>query len=182
MTFLRFAGRSALALAVALSAGALVPWSTASAQLAENVQFGATAGVNIPLSDLSRQTQTGLLIDAFVTGTPRQWPAALRGELSYSDFPGALNRASQHVTGFTLNAVLPVAPAGSAPYVLGGLGLYNTGSYAGLPSENDLGMDLGVGYRWRRPGVSYFAEVRFTDVAHTGVSRQMLPIMFGVVF
>ncbi|MHB1863830.1 MAG: hypothetical protein ACYCVL_12780 [Gemmatimonadaceae bacterium] len=169
-------------LATTLSAGTLLPWAAARAQRPGNVQIGATAGLNVPLSDLSRQTQTGLLIDAFLTGTPRQWPAALRGELSYSDLPGALNRASQHVTGFTLNAVLPVASAGSAPYVLGGLGLYNTGSYAGFPSENDLGVDLGVGYRWQRPGVSYFAEVRFTDVAHTGVSRQMLPIMFGVIF
>ena len=168
--------------AIVLAGALLTPWSVASAQRAEAARFGATAGLNVPLSDLSRQTQTGLLVDAFLTGTPEGWPAALRGELSYSSFPGALDRPSQHVTGFTLNAIVPASGAGSAPYVLGGVGLYNVGGYAGRPGENDAGVDLGVGYRWRRPGVSYFAEVRITDVAHTGASRQMLPIVFGVVF
>lgn len=169
-------------LAAAFSIAALVPGSAASAQRARQVQVGGTAGLNVPLSDLSRQTQTGLLIDAFLTGTPRQWPVAVRGEISYSALPGSPGRASQHVTGVTMNAVLPGSAVGSAPYVLGGVGLYNTGSYGGRPSENDAGVDLGVGYRWQRPGVSYFAEVRLTDIAHTGVSRQMLPIVFGVVF
>ncbi|MDE3052973.1 MAG: hypothetical protein KGJ70_03745 [Gemmatimonadota bacterium] len=168
--------------AVALAAALLTPWSTASGQRTAPVRFGGTAGLDVPLSDLSRQTQTGLLVDAFLTGAPEGWPAALRGELSYSSFPGALDRPSQHVAGFTLNAILPASSAGSAPYVLGGVGLYDMGSYAGRPSENDAGVDLGVGYRWQRPGVSYFAEARITDVAHTGVSRQMLPIVFGVIF
>ena len=168
--------------ATALSLAALAPWSTAFAQRAGSVQFGGTAGFNVPLSDLSRQTQTGLLIDAFLTGTPQQWPVALRGELSYSSFPGALDRTSQHLAGITLNAVLPASTSRSAPYVLGGVGLYNMGSYAGRPSENDAGVDVGVGYRWIRPGLSYFAEVRIADVAHTGVSRQMMPILFGVTF
>ncbi|HUX34081.1 MAG TPA: hypothetical protein VMV51_09415 [Gemmatimonadaceae bacterium] len=160
----------------------LVPSAAAFAQQARPVQFGATAGLNIPLSDLSRQTQTGLLLDAFLTGTPREWPVTLRGEISYSSFPGALNRASQHLTGFTFNAVLPAAPAGAGPYVLGGLGLYTVGSYAGRTSENDAGVDVGLGYRWRRPGASFFTEVRLTDVAHSGGSRQMVPIAFGVIF
>jgi hypothetical protein len=161
---------------------ALVPASAAFAQRTRAVQFGGTAGLNVPLSDLSRQTQTGLLVDAFLTGTPRQWPVTLRGEISYSSLPGALDRASQHVTGFTVNAVLPTSAEGSAPYVVGGVGLYNMGPDASRTSENDVGVDLGVGYRWRRPGVSYFTEVRIADMAHTGVSRQMLPIVFGVIF
>jgi hypothetical protein len=173
---------AAVLLATGLALPALIPWSTAGAQRAPSVHFGGTAGINVPLSNLSRQTQTGLLIDAFVTGAPRAWPVALRGELSYSAFPGALDRASQHLLGFTVNATLPASTAPGAPYVLGGVGLYNLGSYAGRPSENDAGVDLGVGYRWRRPGVSYFAEIRFTDVAHTGGSQQMVPIVFGVVF
>ncbi len=168
--------------ALALAAAMVVPWSAASAQRPAPVRFGGTAGLDIPLSDLSRQAQTGLMIGAFLTGTPQGWPAALRGELSYSSFPGALDRPSQHVTGFTLNAILPASSDESAPYVLGGVGLYNTGSVAGRPSENDAGVDIGVGYCWRRPGVSYFAEARITDVAHTGASRQMLPIVFGVIF
>lgn len=160
----------------------LVPWAAASAQQARTVQFGGTAGLNVPLSDLSRQTQTGLRLDGFLTGTPRQWPVTLRGELSYSSFPGTLDRASQHITGFAVNASWPAFTERTGPYLLGGLGLYTIGSYAGRASENDVGVDVGLGYRWRRPGVSYFTEVRFTDVAHTGASRQMMPIAFGVIF
>lgn len=168
--------------AIGLSLAGLVPPTQALAQQANGVRFGATAGLNVPLSTLSRETQTGLMLDAFMTGTPDDWPVALRGELSYSALPGASGFSSQHLTGLTLNALAPVAREGSAPYVLGGVGLYNVGSYAGRPSENDAGVDIGVGYRWRHPGVSYFAEVRIVDIAHTGASRQMVPILFGVTF
>jgi hypothetical protein len=168
--------------AVAVAALALLPWRAAEAQKASSAQFGISAGLNIPLSDLSRTVQTGFGMNGFMAGRPQGWPVSLRGELSYSSFAGSSGRGGQSFTAISMDALYPMETAGDTPYFVGGLGLDHTSSYVGYQSENDLGINFGGGYRWRRPDLSYFVEARYVYVGHSGPARQMLPITFGVIF
>ncbi|MGH7690206.1 MAG: hypothetical protein ACREN3_11425, partial [Gemmatimonadaceae bacterium] len=76
-----------VASAAAMLALAAIP-GTVQAQSSSPIHFGLSAGLNIPLSDLSQGQQTGYILNGLVTGTPQGWPVALRGELAYSGFSG----------------------------------------------------------------------------------------------
>ncbi len=169
-----------LATAAALAVAA--PQAHAQQQAESAVHFGATAGLDIPLSDLSRTVQTGYIINGFAQGTPQGWPVAIRGEISYAGFAGKNSLVNQNITTFVVNAVLPMATTGSVPYFIGGIGLNHTSSYFGFNTENDLGLNFGGGYQWRLGDLRYFVEARYYYIAHTGASRQMLPLTFGVTF
>lgn len=174
--------RVALSVA-ALAAAAAIPTRSLRAQSAEpSIHFGASAGLNIPLSDLSRQVGTGYIMNGYAQGTPQGWPVALRGEIAYSGFGAKGGQVRQNITTLMMNAVLPVLRTGDTPYFIGGVGLHHVSSYFGFQTENDLGYNFGGGYRWSLGDMSYFVELRYYYIAHTGASRQMVPLTFGVTF
>jgi hypothetical protein len=146
------------------------------------VHFGASAGLNIPLSDLSNAVQTGYILTGFVQGTPDGSLVALRGEIGYSGFSGKHSLVNQNVTTLMVDALYPLATTGDAPYAIGGVGLNHVSSYFGYNSENDLGLNFGGGYQWQLGDMHYFVELRYYVIAHSGASRQMLPLTFGVTF
>ena len=168
----------------AIAAALLLPAHSALAQDTESrVHGGVSAGLNIPLSDLSNAVQTGYIMNGFAQGTPQGWPMALRGEISYSGFSGKRGQMGQNITTLMVDGVLPVIPGGGdAPYFIGGVGLHHVSSYFGFQSENDLGLNFGGGYQWNLGDMRYFVELRYYYVAHTGASRQFLPLTFGVTF
>lgn len=168
----------------AMAALLLLPPRTLRAQRTESdLHGGASAGLNIPLNALSSDVQTGYIMNGFVQGTPQGWPVALRGEIAYSGFSGKHGLVNQNITTLMINGVLPVVPGGGdTPYFIGGVGLHHVSSYFGFQTENDLGLNFGGGYQWRLGDMRYFAELRYYYVAHTGASRQFLPLTFGVTF
>lgn len=171
--------KSAVAIAALMIAGP----ATAAAQQASTTRFGLSAGLDIPLSDLSNNAQTGYVINGLAEGTPQGWPVALRGELSYASFGGSHGYVSQNVTALNVDAVLPLTTAtDQAGYFLGGIGLNHTSAFAGLQSENDFGFNFGGGYRWQLSDMDSFVELRYVYVAHSSFSWQMLPLTFGVKF
>ncbi|MDE3053745.1 MAG: outer membrane beta-barrel protein [Gemmatimonadota bacterium] len=167
----------------AVTAALLLPIRSARAQDAESrVHGGVSAGLNIPLSDLSNAVQTGYIMNGFAQGTPQGWPMALRGEISYSSFSGKRGQVGQNVTTLMVDGVLPVVAGGDSPYFIGGVGLHHVSSYFGFQSENDLGLNFGGGYQWNLGDMRYFVELRYYYVAHTGAARQFMPLTFGVTF
>ncbi len=169
--------------AAALFALVAVPQRSVHAQNVESpVHFGLGAGLSVPLSTLSQRVQTGFLISGMLSGTPQGFPVELRGEVTYTGFAGKGGMVSQNITGLNINAVLPFVKTGETPYFIGGLGLYHTSAFAGLLSENDFGFNFGGGYRWPLADMSAYVELRYFYVAHSGSSRQMLPLTFGVSF
>jgi hypothetical protein len=171
-----------------MTAAALVALTAAAARSARAQQaepsthFGVSAGLNIPLSDLSRNAQTGYIISGMAQGTPQGWPVALRGELSYTAFSGKGGYVAQNVTSIGMNAVLPITTAPESPYFIGGVTLNHLSEFLGLASENDFGFNFGGGMKWQLAEMTTFAELRYVYVAHSGPSRQMLPLTFGVLF
>jgi hypothetical protein len=170
-------------IAVAAAALAAIPGRALRAQQMEpSVHFGAFAGLDIPLSNLSKNAQTGFTLGGMAEGTPDGWPVALRGELAYSSFSGKHHYVAQNLTTLNVNAVLPLNTGGDTPYFIGGLGLNHTSAFAGLASENDIGFNFGGGLKWQLADMSTFVELRYAYVAHSGSSWQMLPLTFGVLF
>lgn len=174
--------RYAVTAAAVIAVLAMPVHSAHAQQLDPTTHFGVSAGLNIPLSDLSREVQTGYIINGLVQGTPQGWPVALRGELSYSAFAGQHNYMNQNITRLGVDAVLPLVPKSDGPYFLGGLSLNHVSHMAGFNSENDFGFDFGGGLKWQLNELSTFVELRYMYVAHSGASRQMLPLTFGVIF
>jgi hypothetical protein len=167
----------------AMAAALLLPPRAVLAQGADPaVHGGVSAGLNIPLNALSSEVQTGYIMNGFAQGTPTGWPVALRGEISYSGFSGKNGQVNQNITTLMLNGVLPVIQSGDTPYFIAGVGLHHVSSYFGFQTENDLGLNFGGGYQWQLGDVRYFVELRYYYVAHTGASRQFVPLTFGVMF
>lgn len=170
--------------AVALAALVAVAARPAHAQeLEPAVHFGMSAGLNIPLGTLSQNNQVGYSLTGMGQGTPAGWPVAIRGELSYASFSGKHGYVAQSVTSVNADAVLPILhSSGDTPYLIGGVGFHHTSAFAGLQTENDLGINFGGGWKWQLAGMSTYAEIRFVHIAHSGTAWEMMPLTFGVLF
>ncbi len=169
---------------VGVLAAALFAAAPAQAQrMSPGAHFGATAGLNVPLSDLSSTDNSGYYLAGMVTGTPSGSPLELRGEVSYSGFGAKRYGGNDNIAGFTGNVVYPLEQgSGTTPYLIGGIGLYHISWAGGIASENDFGFNIGGGLQWQLGDMRTFAEVRYHYVGSSGASTQMLPITFGVIF
>jgi len=93
----------------------------------------------------------------------------------YQQFDGSNGGPSNRVLSLTGNAVLGPSVG---PYVIGGLGLYGTTPERGN-SDNDVGFNVGVGYRFELTGFSAFLEARYHYIKE---SVTFVPLTFGVTF
>ncbi len=169
--------------AAAMLALVALPGQVAQAQsTGSSVHFGLSAGLNIPLSDLSQSQQSGYIINGLVSGTPQGWPFALRGELSYSGFSGKNGALNLGITSGYVNAVYPLTSAGNSPYFIGGIGLNHLSAASGQLTENDFGLNFGGGLQWQLTDLTTFVELRYYYINTSGSSAQMLPITFGIKF
>jgi hypothetical protein len=75
-----------------------------------------------------------------------------------------------------------------APYILGGVGMFNgkasagSSTYSVSASSTDLGIQAGGGIEFKLSGFSTFAEAKFVNVFGDGSSSSWIPITFGVRF
>jgi opacity protein-like surface antigen len=85
----------------------------------------------------------------------------------------------------SLNAVLNLPTPGITPYVVGGVGYYNTKiDIAGEDADaNDLGINIGAGVRMGLVGLGgVFAEARLHNVFTEGESYRFVPVSLGIRF
>jgi hypothetical protein len=106
-------------------------------------------------------------------------------------FEGAINGFS--LKGFsnnvrivdgTANAVVNFSQKSDSPYLIGGLGIYNS-KVADFKSENAVGVNLGGGLRFPLGGLSTFFEARYhAMLGERGrdANLQFIPITFGIMF
>ncbi|MGH7448988.1 MAG: outer membrane beta-barrel protein [Longimicrobiales bacterium] len=86
----------------------------------------------------------------------------------------------------SLNAVLNIPSVGITPYIIGGVGLYNTeidlGAF-GSGKETDMGVNVGAGVRLGLPGLGgVFAEARLHNVFGDEDSYRFVPVSLGIRF
>lgn len=144
----------------AISAG---PSFAASGELRDDFEMGyhvqLSAGLNLPLL-----------------------PVGFRADGFFNRFPHSVDGHAQ-IAGGALNAVLDVPMVGVTPYLIGGVGLYNSRyEHEGHAHEatTDFGANIGAGARIGLPGLGIFVEARIHNLFSEG--DRFVPVSFGFRF
>ena len=176
-----------------LGAALLVAATPAAAQFA----FGIAAGATVPSGSLHDRQNLGYNGLATVQLGFPTYPLQLRADLQYNGFGGkdfgtalnnAFNKADTRVMSGTINGVFTFLQGQVKPYVIGGIGYYDT-QLQGTSSTRKLGYNYGAGVKFGLTGASLFLEGRLHEVkdATFGVgggrsTAKFIPITLGIMF
>jgi Outer membrane protein beta-barrel domain len=169
-------------LSAAVLSGILVfaPLTTASAQIALSVAGGLSA----PVSDLGDVADLGYNIGVGIDfgGTRRPVGARIEGGLNGFGLEG-VDESFRIVSG-TANAIVNFSQRTDSPYLIGGLGIYNS-KLGDFDSDNATGINIGGGLRFPLGQLGTFVEARYHTTLsddQRGGRLQFIPITFGIVF
>ena len=158
----------------------LVPFGNAQAQ----ARFSVAGGIAAPMSDLGDVADLGYNVAAGITLGGSRLPIGARVEGSLSSF-GLKNLPDDvRILNATANAVVDLGQQRESPYLIGGLGLYNS-KFGRAESENAVGVNLGGGLRFLIGEFNTFFEARYHVMlgeASAGANLQYVPITVGVMF
>jgi hypothetical protein len=167
----------------ALVLTALLTIGSTAAQAQRPIQLGIAAGASIPTSDLADQTDTGYHVTGVAEIAPMLMPFGVRAELMFNQLK--IKGSSDNLNVFALsgNAIFGLPGIVISPYLIGGAGYYNS-KFTGLSdSSNDLGLNGGVGAKFRLGTLSTFGEIRYHNVFTDGdTDLRLVPITFGILF
>jgi opacity protein-like surface antigen len=173
---IRFVRSAVIISAVALAVNA----SSADAQ----VNFAIGGGPTIGIGDLGDATDMGYHGQLSVGFGVPVLPVGLRADGMFTRLPFAgEGDGNFQVLSGTLNAVLNIPSVGITPYVIGGVGFYNTKfdmDEVDSESETDVGVNVGAGVRFGLPGLGVFVEGRLHNIFGDGDSVRMVPITLGI--
>jgi Outer membrane protein beta-barrel domain len=147
-------------------------------------RFGISGGLAAPVSDLDDVAEPGYNVAAALHFGGTHVPLGARLEGSLNGFSLDENEDNARILNLTLNAVANFGQRPTSPYLIGGLGLYNS-KVASLDAQNTLGINVGGGLRFPIGHLTTFVEARYhlmfgdrTDFANF----QFIPLTFGVVY
>jgi hypothetical protein len=173
-----------MAAPVALMAQVAMPAETGTTRRAAAI--GVSGGISLPVGDAGETLSTGYS----VAGHLHFAPAALmllrlRGDVSFDRWGIDGSNGNVRSLAFVGNALydFPVQSTVMArPYVLGGVGAYNTKDSDFGVADTHVGVQLGGGVGYMLTGFATFAEVKFVNVFREGGSLRYIPITVGVRF
>ena len=172
-----------------LAAGALLALPAAShAQGSSSILV--SGGLSLPMSDLGDVSNSGYNINVGLAFGAPIIPVGARIEGGFSSFDAKGGGATTRIASATANAVLNLGPTGAAPYLIGGLGIYNrrfsSDAFGGsADSKTTAGVNIGGGIRFPLGGISTFLEARYHLMLGNqteATNLQFIPISFGVQF
>jgi opacity protein-like surface antigen len=173
---------AAAPLALALTTAA----AQAQTTTARPVSFGLAGGLSIPTGDAGDQIETGYVVGGLLELARPASPLAFRLEVDYQrfgstlDLPGA---GDLRVISGVANVLYKFAGETARPYLLGGLGLFNTGATdEGSESETDFGANVGVGLELPLSGITVFGDVRYQSIFASPDNVNLIPIRVGIRF
>ena len=160
---------------------------TASAQVVHaqtSMSFGIAAGATIPTGDFGDFFDTGFHGMATLGFTPAMLPFGVRIDGMYNSLDASEGvDATAKVLGFSANGVLAMGGMVASPYLIGGVGFYNTDlGIGGDDSSSDFGINIGLGARFNLSGFGTFAEIRFHNIFTEDESTRFIPLTFGIMF
>lgn len=172
-----------------LAAGALLASPTAS-RAQGSTSILVSGGLSVPVSDLRDFSNSGYNVNLGLAFGAPIVPVGARVEAGFSSFDAKNGAESTRIASATANAVLSLGPTSAAPYLIGGLGIYNrrfsaSGALGGPDSKTSAGVNLGGGIRFPLGGISTFLEARYHVMLGNKTERtnfQFIPISFGVQF
>jgi hypothetical protein len=172
-------------LTVAVATALMLTPEIAHAQVAISI----TGGVAAPVGRLGDATDLGYHIAAGLNlGTPGL-PFGVRFEGAYEGLGLKGGGGDVRIINGTANGIFNVGPTRDAPYLIGGLGIYNrnvsnsSGDYGN--GRTVLGLNAGGGLRFPLSGLTTFFEARYHIMlgnATEGTNYQFIPITFGIMF
>ena len=161
------------------------------------VAFGVAGGATVPSGSLNDRSNLGFNGLATVQLGVPTFPLQFRADLQYNSFGGkrftnALNQAvdgaDTRVISGTVNAVFAPLPGLIKPYLIGGIGYYDT-RLTGTDATRKLGYNYGAGVKFGLTGASMFVEARLHEikdatfnVGGTRSSAKFIPITIGIMF
>lgn len=176
--------RNALAVAtIALTATA----SAASAQIGLSLAGGPTVAMGA-LSDVTdmgyhAQLSAGLSVPLL--------PFGVRVDGMFTQFPETGEGGDFRVLSGSVNGVLSMPSIGITPYLIGGVGVYNSKwiedenlghDHGEEASTTNVGANIGAGVRFALPGLAVFGEARLHNLFNEGEATRFAPISLGIRF
>lgn len=160
--------------------------SPAEAQRASN--FGVSAGATLTSGDFNSEAKTGFNLGASLGFVSPMFPVGFRLDGTWHQFelephgtPVVHEGENYRMLSLTGNALLALPVTGLSPYLLGGVGVFNT-NHADFEAENNFGYNLGGGVRFALTGFNTYAEARWTRVNTNIGNVTVVPIVFGIMF
>ncbi len=158
-----------------------------SAQSTRPISFGVSGGLSVPTGDLGDAVDAGYSVAGHVYFKPSgSSMLGFRGDVSFDRwaFKGNSDVSTRNLA-VVANALLDIGAGSSsaiAPYVLGGVGLFNgKSSVNNSESSSEVGVQAGGGLRFKLSGFSTFVEAKYVNV-FSDPSTGYIPITFGVRF
>ena len=177
--------------AVMLILTALAVATTSTAIQAQGpVRLGLGGGFTLPVGDVGELTYGGINVEASLTYDPRRMPVGFEANATYHNFaPKDKSARNSHVMALTGGIRIPIAGTLGEPYLMAGVGYYNTqGPTTGpVDAERDLGGYGGVGIRFKAEKLQFHMRAGFheifagKDVNGRTRSRELIPITFTIV-
>lgn len=159
--------------------------------------FGLAGGATLPSGDLDDRQNLGYNGLATVQLGVPTFPLQLRADLQYNSFGGkdfidafnnAVDGADTRVISGSINGVLNLMSGAVKPYLIGGIGYYDT-QLQGTESSRKVGYNYGGGVKFGLTGASIFVEARMHQVNdavfNVGSGRstaKFIPITIGIMF
>jgi len=183
----RFLSTHTLSLALA----ALALTVAASSAEAQRPKIGISGGVSMPNGDLADITKAGYNVNLGVEFKPAVFPLGVRVEGVMNQLSGksidlgggeAFDVGDLRVLGGTANVVYQFPGIAAKPYLVGGIGMYNTKAKGADEGSTDFGINGGVGLKFSLGTLETFAEARLHNIFGEGDSARIIPISFGILF
>jgi hypothetical protein len=180
-------GTAALAVGMLLSAPAV---------RAQGAEFALGGGVGVPLGDFDDGAKLGWHGLAAISFVPNGWPVGIQFDGSYQQFGRAdASTFKTRLIQGTGNVVFKFKTSEEStfrPYLLGGVGVYNSKFTAEDDPDDllgggttDFGVNAGAGFDFKAGGAGLFIEGRFHNVfsgdeSISGSNLQFIPITLGI--
>lgn len=163
---------------------AALAFSAAEAQA--QIGFSIAGGPSFATGDFGEGLDMGYHAKVAAAFSLPLIPIGLEADAMWTRFDASdLEDAHVQVLNGTLNAVINLPTPVITPYLIGGVGYYNTKVEVGELSEdgNDVGVNAGVGVRLGLVGLGgVFAEARLHNIFTEGESTRFVPVSLGIRF
>jgi hypothetical protein len=145
-----------------------------------SAHLGGAFGISFPVGGLSRDHASGFNLSGSAEFEAPMELMGVRGEVFYEHFPASADAAGAHAaqaSAAIINAVYHFQGVSYHPYLIGGMGVYNTTGNGTNPGFNG-----GMGIKIPLSGMTAYFEARLHKVLTNGSSYVSFPISFGLSF
>jgi hypothetical protein len=146
--------------------------------------LSVAGGIAAPMGNLGDDADLGYNVGVGLNFGGTRLPIGARIEGALNGFGLKDFDEDVRVLTGTANAIVNFSQNADSPYLIGGLGIYNS-KVGDFDSDNSAGINIGGGLRFPLGGLSTFLELRYHSTLGDegpGGRVQFIPITFGIAF